>query len=162
MHREGADDEVERGVGERQLGNAADHEDRAALGGDRPLCVGASPLDHRRVEVEPSEFEAVLASQPVREVTGAAAHIKDLTSSGCDGGDIGRNRVVERAEEDPTERVVPGSVGHDDPAGCMESSAAWGVSKDRDGRHCADTEHEHEGAQPGHVSLRSGMDGLPA
>ena len=147
MHREGADDEVERGVGERQLGNAADHEDRAALGGDRPLCVGASPLDHRRVEVEPGHLEAVIAGQPVRELSGATAHVEDPTTGRRGGGDIGRDRVVERAEQDPGEGVVASSVGHDDPVGCMESHGAPRVSENGDSRDCT-TEHERHPARP--------------
>ena len=101
MHREGADDEVDRAVGERQRGDAANHEGGAVLRGDRPLRVGVSPLDHRRVEVEPSDHEAVIAGQPVRELTGATAHVEDPTTRDCGGRDIGGDRVVERAEQDP-------------------------------------------------------------
>jgi len=43
----------------------------------RPDGVGPSALDHGRIEVETGHIEAVLASQPDRQVTRSAAHLKN-------------------------------------------------------------------------------------
>ena len=43
----------------------------------RPDGVGPSALDHGRIEVETDHIEAVLASQPDRQVTRFAAHLKN-------------------------------------------------------------------------------------
>src|SRR6266508_2827066 len=68
VHRQRADDDVERPIGERQRGRVADLERRTALVAVPPtvrICSGA--LDHRRIEVDTGHVETVPAREPDRE-----------------------------------------------------------------------------------------------
>lgn len=67
VHRQSADDQVERSVGERQRSDIADQKRRPALVAVlRMVGVGSGALDHGWIEVDTGHIEAVLVSQPDR------------------------------------------------------------------------------------------------
>ena len=79
MHLQRTDDQVERSFRERHRGHVAEEERRPVLVAvPRPDGVGPSARDHGRIKDETDHIEAVLASQPDRQVTRSAAHLKNL------------------------------------------------------------------------------------
>jgi hypothetical protein len=67
VHRQGADDQVERAVGERQRGHVPDEKRGPALVAvPWPVGVGAGSSDHGWVQVEAGHLEPVLTAQPER------------------------------------------------------------------------------------------------
>ncbi len=152
VHRQRADDQVERTVGERQRGHVADKERWPALVAvPRTVGVGSGALDHGRIEVETGHVQAVLASQPDRQMAGPATHLEHPCAVRGDRRDVGSDAPEERAEHEPAQRVVDDGIADEDPSRhpspCGGTAA---VSHDGDGRG-GRSEQDHERSTSGHL-----------
>jgi hypothetical protein len=98
VHRQSADDQVERSIGECQGGHVADDKRWPALVAvPRAVGVGSGASDHGRVQVEAGHLERV-AGQPDRQVAGSAADLQDLCAGGGGRRDVGCDAFDERTE----------------------------------------------------------------
>jgi hypothetical protein len=115
VHRQGADDQVERLAGEGQGGHVADQKRWPALVAvPRTVGVGSGTGDHGRVQVEAGHGEPVVAGQPERQVAGSAPDLEDLGAGGGDRRDVGRDAFDERAEQEPAQGVVDAGIANED------------------------------------------------
>ena len=117
VHRQGADDQVERSVGERHRGHVTYHERRPGLvsigwaGG-----VGSCPLDLAGSRVETGHLEAVLASQPDRQTAGSATHLEHPGPVRGNRRYVRGDAADQRAQHDPAQRVVDDGVADEAPS----------------------------------------------
>ena len=102
VHRQGADDHVERAVGEGQRGHVPDEKrGLAPVAIPQPVGVGAGAIDHSRVQIQTGHLQAVLASQPDRQVAWPAPDLEDPGAVGRARGDVGGDALDERAQQEP-------------------------------------------------------------
>src|ERR671919_1522386 len=108
VHRQRAEDHVERSVWESHRCNAADEESGAALVPvPRTVCVGSGALGHGLVDVQTGHVEAVPASQQDRQVAGPATHLEHPGALNGDGRDVLGDALEERAQQEAVgERIV--------------------------------------------------------
>ncbi|HEU4397311.1 MAG TPA: hypothetical protein VFU54_05670 [Actinomycetota bacterium] len=145
VHRQGADDQVERPVRECQRGHVADQERRLALTAvPAAVGVGSSASDHGRIEVETGHVKPVLAGQPDRQVAGPATDLEDLCPGRSDRRDVGSDAPQELAEEEPAQCVVGAGMADEDASQHpVPSGGPAAVSHDGDGRG-GRSEQNHE------------------
>jgi hypothetical protein len=125
VHGQGADDQVERLVGEGQGSHITDQERSSAPATvPWPVGVGSGAGDHSRVQVEAGHLEPVVG-HPGRQVAGPAPDLQHPGAVGCDRGDIGGDAREKRAEQELAEGIVADGIANEDaawyllPAGAM-------------------------------------------
>jgi hypothetical protein len=117
VHRQRADDQVERSVREPQGSYIADEEEgRRSSPDPGTLRVGSGALDHCRIEVDSGHVQAVPARQQDRQVARSASHFEDPCAARGDGRNVLGDLPEERAEQDAVaQRVVTGGIPDEDP-----------------------------------------------
>jgi hypothetical protein len=153
VHRERAHDQIERAVGERQGRCVADREGRLVrVGYCHPAGIGSGAFDHRRIEVEPRHVQSMPTREGDRQVAGPTADFEDAGSFGDDGRNVGGDAPKEWAQQQSAERVVPGHIPDEDPAGHrMPSVVTTAMPKDGcDRRRGGDENPEHDDRRSTH------------
>jgi hypothetical protein len=106
--------------------------------------VRYGPFDHRRVEVESDDIEAVVARQPDRQSSWTAPHLEDASARRSGGCDVGGDAAEERTEEAVAERVVEGGVTDQEASRGLPSHRPSDVPADHGGERGRGSQHDHE------------------
>jgi hypothetical protein len=134
VHGQGADDQVERLVGEGQGGHVTDQERWSAPATiSWSVGVGSGAGDHGRVQVEAGHLEPMMG-QPGRQVAGPAPDLQHPGAVGRDRGDIGRDACEKRAEQEPAEGLVADGIANEDAAWhLLPSGGVAAATQDHEG-----------------------------
>lgn len=119
-------------------------------GGACSVAVGAGPLDHCGIQVDPSDLEAVPAGEPDRQVPGSTTHLEHPGAGRGAGRDVGGDASVERPEHEPGHGVVGARVADQDPARDMVAAARAANVASYDANRSGGRERNDESARPGH------------
>jgi hypothetical protein len=145
VHREGADDQVERSVGEGQRGRVTHQKRRPALVPvPKPVGIGPGTLHHGRIEVQAGHVQAALASQTDRQAARPATHFKHPCAVGGNRRDIGGNAIEKRAEQEPATCVVDGSIADENATWHLMASGGMAAMSHDGGGRGGRSGQEHE------------------